>query len=362
MADYTYIFGSMRPERIIAEIPLYGTYCDNELNVGGRADGTFNLDQTGKRNQDLIDATIPGRCWEVILRDGQPIWSGFVWSRVYQSQSKSVQLFSQSWEKYPSFQRCLTNTNMTADQRVVFCNLWTQMMTETTGRDVNIIVPNVSLFSPAVVTKTVTTLATDNKFYNEIMSELADSSDGFDWTIDTILDGTNFRKSLRIGYPKLGQSTGALTFDYPGSITNYYATESMSEAGTNVLTLGTGAGSNQIAFETTNNDLIAAGFPRWDKVVSRKDIDNSVNLATFAIAEGFRRLPPALTVKPTLKGDRSPQFGEFGLGDLATVAIKDARYPSGRYVKSRIVKWTLNPSSSTNTEEYTLLFENDEEG
>jgi hypothetical protein len=69
-----------------------------------------------------------------------------------------------------------------------------------------------------------------------------------------------------------------------------------------------------------------------------------------------------LTIKPTLKGDKSPEFGSFGLGDACTVSITDARFPDGLTFTGRIVKWTLNPSTSQSTEQYTVLFAGDEEG
>jgi hypothetical protein len=47
MTEYKYVFGSLRDERVIAEIPLSGTYMDLELNAGGRFDGTFWLDTLG---------------------------------------------------------------------------------------------------------------------------------------------------------------------------------------------------------------------------------------------------------------------------------------------------------------------------
>lgn len=364
MTDYNYIFGSLRSEKVIAEIPLFGTYMDLELNVGGRFDGSFSLDMTGYSNQVLLDATTPGATWVVVERNGIPIWSGYVWSRTYQSQAKNMQLYAESFEKYPTRQRIVSDVDIFGfDQRNAFRQLWTHMMS-VPGRDVNVRVPDA--FSPGVIGKNVEVLAVDYKFYAEVMSAIADSADGFDWYIETTHDPYQpwlYARTLKIGYPVLGTTRDApVIFDYPGSILNYYATESMANAGTNVLTLGSGEGSAALVYETNQSVQVDSGFPRWDVVVSRKDIDSQQQLNTYGQAEGAARKPPMLVVKPSMKGSLTPEFGSFALGDSATVAIVDSRFPTGYNFQSRIVKWSLRPQSADNTEEYAVLFENDDEG
>jgi len=357
MTSYRYIFGSLRTESIIAEIPLFGTYMDLELNVGGRFDGSFQLDQTGIDNQTLIDATIPGRCFVAVERDNAPVWVGFIWSRTYQSQSKTFQLYAQSFEKYPQSELLRSSYNNTADQLEVFKDLWTTMQA-VEGRNMNINVPAVA---PATVAKTITGEPEDFKYYGELMSSLSDTSDGFDWTIDVAKSGSFYIKTIRLGYPTLGTTVGALTFEYPGSVLNYYATESMSVAGTHVYTLGTGEGSTMISSEYVNQDLIDAGWPRWDVTASRKDIENQDNLDSFAIQEGLIRRAPMMILKPTMKGDKVPTFGSFGLGDACKLIIKDPRFPTGKTFQTRITKWSLQPQSDQNTDEFSLIFAGDEE-
>lgn len=357
MTDYNYIFGSLRTERILAEIPLSGTYMDLELNVGGRLDGSFQLDLSGYRNQTLMDATIPGRCWVVCERKGVPIWCGYVWSRVYQSQAKSVQLYAQSFEYYPSHQLVRTSIAQTGDQLALFQFLWNDMQSDPT-RNMNVTVPTAV---PAIITqKTIAALPTDFKYYSEIMSSIADSADGFDWTIDLAKSGGQYFKTLRYGFPDLGSPDPArLIFEYPGNILNYYATESMVDAGTNVFTLGAGEGTAMIYSEVVHQNLLDTGSPRWDVTSSRKDISNQPNLNSFAQQEAAIRKAPMLTLKPSLKGDLIPEFGSFGLGDACTVVIQDPRFPLGINYQTRITKWTLQPPTATNTEEYSVFFDGD---
>lgn len=359
--EYRYIFGTLGTERVIAEIPLFGTYMDLELNVGGRFDGTFNLDQTGKRNQDLIDATIPGRCFVIVERNGIPIWGGFVWSRTYQSQAKTVQLFAQHFMQYPNYQLIREDFNRFGqDQQQAFLDLWFHMQ-RVPGRNINV---NPPAIPPALaLTKFVDVLATDFKYYGEIMSSLADADNGFDWVIDIAKYNDGYIKTLRTGYPFLGQpDPSRMIFEYPGSILNYYATEAMTDAGTNVFTLGSGEGDTMLFYEAIAQDLLDAGFPRWDVTAPHKDIDLQPRIEAIGRQEGTIRRPPKMVIKPELKANIVPEFGSFGLGDAATVVIRDPRFPVEKDFQTRIVKWMLNPESSENVDEFKLIFAGDEEG
>jgi hypothetical protein len=359
VTDYRYVFGTMITETIIAEIPLYGTYMDLEMNVGGRFDGSFQLDQTGLDNATLLAATVPGKTWVCCERNGKPIWIGYVWSRTYQSQSKSVQLYAQSFEYYPSHQLVLTDfENVDEEQLEIFRTLWADLQ-DVAGRNVNIIVPDGP--EPLLNPKSVSVLASDHKYYSEVMSSIADGENGFDWTIDVTKSGSNYIKSLRYGWPTLGAIDSTLnSFEYPGSILNYYATESMADSGTNVFTFGAGEGSDMLVSETIHQDLLDGGSPRWDFTVSAKDIDSQSQLDDIGAAEASIARPPRLVFKPTIKSDRVPEFSSFGLGDAAGLHIEDPRFPGGQTFATRIVKWALQPQSSDNTDEFELVFAGDE--
>src|SRR5689334_11836657 len=138
MTDYRYVFGTMGAEQVIEEIACYGVTMDMQMNKGGQWQGTFQLDQTGKQNADLLAATIPGRCWVAVERNGIAIWLGFIWSRVYSAQSKSVQMFALSFEQYPK-QRLIPQdlTYAAVEQRNIFADLWRLMQLDPGNSKVN---------------------------------------------------------------------------------------------------------------------------------------------------------------------------------------------------------------------------------
>lgn len=361
MTNYRYVFSSLRNEQVIEEIPLYGVFMDMELNVGGQFNGTFNLDQTGKMNSALLDATLPGKTFVTVERNDIVVWAGIVWSRVYQSQSKSMQLFAQSFESYPQYQIIENDLAYVDDTRNIFIQLWSNMQS-TAARNLNIEVP--PLFSPPASSNFVEVRAIDYKFYSEIMDSLADAADGFDWYIGVSKDSQYYRKKLVVGNPNLGvgPSDYMTVFEYPGSIINYYCTESMAESATDLFLFGSGEGSSIFSNRVENTTMLNQGWPRYDKDVSFKDI--SVNSNTFielSAQEAVNRTPPMQVLKVTVKSNKDPVFGSWNLGDTVKVVIKDARFPDGFQQNTRIVKWELRPQSSDNSEEASLIFQGDQD-
>lgn len=367
MATYRYVFLTLRDEQVVQEIDLYGVYIKRLLNDPGQFNGTFQFDQTGKDNADLVAATTPGRCWLVVERNDVPIWCGIVWSRTFQSQSKSCQIYAWGFEAFPRKQKIDVDINWTGTANTqMFCDLWT-LMQSSTGRNMNIIIPS----SGAGPMHDLTVLASDNNYFNDPMDALANATDGFDWTIDIVRnnDGT-YTKSLRVGYPSLGASGNSpdlTTFEYPGTILNYYSSESMADAGTYVYTLGAGEGSTMPTGLYVHQDLIDSGWPRWDVDASYKEISDQLLINKIAVQEGLVRKPPMPTYSLTVKGDLEPQFGSYQVGDACQLVITDARYPSpgnsvaGLTIPSVVLGWELTPASADSVEEVNVIIPGDTE-
>lgn len=366
MSHYRYIFLSLRDDQVIEEINLFGTYGQRQIGSPGQFNGSFTFDQTGKKNIDLVAATTPGKTWLVVERNDVPVWWGIVWSRTYQSQAKECQLFAWGFEAYPQRQRVLADFIRTAQPSAqIFCDLWTDMQS-IAGRNLNINIPTANFGT----TNSLTVLASDRAYYNDAMDSLANGTTGFDWTIDLNknADGT-YNKSLRVGFPTMGVSQGdpnVWVFEYPGNILNYYETESMTDAGTNVFVLGAGEGSDMVVSETSQQAMIDQGWPRWDVDASYKDVSSQTLLDQLAQQQKVIRKPPMPSFKATLKGDLDPVFGSYNLGDACQLVITDGRNPSsdggntpGISVPTTIIGFEIRPQDSQGTEEVNLILPGD---
>lgn len=361
MTDYTYTFLSLDNNQVIEEIPMFGVFAQRILCSPGQFNGTYNLDQTGKQNADLVAATIPGRTWMVMEREGVPVWWGLVWSRNYQSQAKSMQIFCWGFEAYPTRQLILTDFVRTgANQLQTFIDLWNNMQSSKPGRNLNIIIPSSPIAS---VNKDVSILATDYKYYHDAMNSLANAADGFDWTIQVDKIGGGYQKKLILGYPVLGatNSPSTVTFEYPGNILNYYETESLANAGTHTFGFGAGEGKSQLVSVFGYEDMVnLEGWPRWDIEVSMKDITNQTVLDSLTKQEAIKRKPPYNVYTATMKGDLDPIFGSYALGDACRMSIKDPKHPITYQIDTRIVGFELTPQSASSTEEVKLILPGDD--
>jgi hypothetical protein len=365
VANYKYIFMTLIADQVIEEIDMFGANAIRQLSSPGQFNGSFVFDQTGKLNIDLVAATTPGRTWMVMEREGVPVWWGIIWSRTYQSQAKECQIFAWGFEAYPQRQKMVTDfTRVNEPNAQIFTELWVDMQS-VAGRNLGIDIPTVTYGTTA----SLSVLSTDEKYYSDAMDSLANGTTGFDWTIDVTknMDGS-YNKSLRVGYPTLGidhSDPGAYVFEYPGNIMNYYQTESMADAGTNVFTLGAGEGSDMLVVQTTQKTMIDQGWPRWDVDAAYKDIADPALLTSIANQQKIMRKPPMPAYVVTLKGDQDPVFGSYNVGDASTLCITDARNPSpdgntaGLEVPTTVLGYQINPSNSQGVEQIDLILPGD---
>lgn len=353
-----YLFTNLLTGEVIDEIPVGSVEMSNKLNGFGVLRGVFSLDMSGKKNADVLAASIPGKCGLIVERQGQPIWDGVIWSRWYQSQAKSVQFTARTLEGLWDKLYLRTDINYTSyEQRNIFREIINNLQL-VAPTNLRVSVP--SAFPDAVL-RSVNVLATEYKTYLAVISSMADGASGFDWTISTNKNGVVYERKLLIGYPTLGATGDGLTFDYPGNVTNYYASESVDSAGTHMFVFGAGEGSDMVVGTAVQQDLIDSNWPRLDVGISRKDISNSSQISSLASQLGYQRRPPMLVAKLFVKEDQDPVFGSYGLGDLATISIVDPRFPKpGKQIQARMVAYNYRPTSDSSVGEVELVFEGDD--
>lgn len=354
-----YVFGDLKTGEIIQEIPMFGVTITDLLNRYGELGGSYQLDMTGKRNDELVAASIPGRCYVVVELDEKAVWGGIVWTRTYQATSKTLQLYCKSFEAYPNERFIRTSINYNnVDQATIFLNLWQQMQSVTHG-SLSVELPS---NIPTGITKSLVVEPEDYKTYGQVISSLADGANGFDWQIDVVRAGNAYRRILRMGYPTLGVpvTDSIYVLEYPGAVINYWATERISSAGTHVDVLGAGDGKKMITGRYIHNDLLASGWVEFDVDVPYKDVTSQSILDDLTLTEGLNRRPPATVIKAEVKIDLDPVFGSYNLGDFMKIVIDDPRYDKFGLTK-RLIGWDLRPPGDEEVGRAILTFEGDEE-
>lgn len=367
MADVRYIFGDALSGKIIAEVDCQGVSINESLS-GGDWRGTFHLDRAGQSNDVLMSATVPGRCFVVTEREGTIIGDHLLWTRTYQSQAKSAQLYGRSWKNYPGHRLITVNRGYTdVDQLTIFRDLYLLMQSDPNSPPLTI----PATFGTSGVLRTVEILGSELKSYEQVFESIADGDDGFDWVVDTVRVGGIYERRLRVGYPTIGATNPYSTiFEYQaptegvddggGNILNYWSNESMGNTGTHLYAIGSGEGDSMLIESWEHTYLIQGGFPRFDVTTSHKDITDSALLAAIARADAAVLKAGGSTLTLQLKADKQPVFGGYGLGDMARVEIRDPRFPTGFLKNTRILGWKYTPSNSDGVEEVQLVTEGDD--
>lgn len=413
MAHYRYLFGHYQDAMVEVEIPMFGVYITDRLNAVGYMQASFQLDQTGKDNQVLIDSTTPGKCFIVVMRDDKAVWGGFITSRTYQAQSKSFQIYAKTFEGYidlrlmpvalvtdgsvlPSSSQHVASD---LDQAYLFFSLMYFFLRNNGennyGVDAGPLFPlylepflgatdlevSAWLTSATGVTKSFSVARYEYKTVRQVMDELANADDGFDWKIvpklvvgyestDPDEDFTGpvtaiqVHKFLQFGYPYFGygMSHDGIIFEYPGSILNYYRTDNLAGTGTTTVGMGAGSGESMLIKEVGRPDLVTAdgGFYPIDVTVPLKHITEQSNLNSRTMQEASKRKPPKYQYAVNIRPDIGPDFNTYELGSPVTLKITDALHPNGTSVPVRINEYTLRPpSEESGAEEISFGFAGD---
>jgi hypothetical protein len=354
-SEVRYIFGNALTGEVIDEIPLTGVTISEGLD-SGTFQGTFGLNMTGRQNDDLYGATLPGKCFVVAERNGQPVWGGLVWSRTYQSQAESVQVYAKTFGEYTS-KRIIDHdlTYLSTDPRNIFRLIWLDMQSDPYNIDIDVPGPFLTLS-----TMDYSVQGSELKTYRSVFDELSQSDVGFEWRVVWTRVLGSYVRTLQVGTPFLGLGLGDWNpvFEYPGNILNFWRNDTIASSGTNIFGIGSGEGDAMPIVEVTHGDLQALGWPRLDATVSRKDMSDTNLLEAYTRSQAQILKAPSGIYTVQMKADRSPEFGEWGIGDYC---ILNLRSGIGKIkYNPRIIHYDYTPPEADNAEEVSVTFEGDD--
>lgn len=381
-AIYTYLAQDLRSGVILNELPLHGVNFDRQLNKAGNMQGSSSLDNQRLNNDDLLEATTPGKTALYIYREDKIVWGGIIWSRWYQSQGKALQFSAQTWESY-AYRRIFrgdgsTKVTLTMPQCQIIQTLWTDLQWADPRGNINVY--GATSFPANDITRTYVFDPYSFATYGSTIDDITDNyDDSCEFYIDTYEDGFgNPVKQLVFGYPRLGNIVDFtdLVLDYPGNILNYYYTENVSDAANRAFATGDADGTVTIqpvpgpadpgdstaviwgvAENTTSTD---AGYPLLDSTTSHSGVLDQATINSHAASDLASK--PVPTISHTFEIDpvADPVFGTYGLGDDARVQIQDPRFPDGLEQVVRVVGWNVQPGESDATEAVSLVLQEDD--
>lgn len=360
-ATYRYIFADLLTNTVLMELPLQGVTFGRILNGPGDFQGTFHLNSGTYSNQDILDATAPGRTAYYIERNGGLICGGVIWSRTYQEQSWSLQMTGQTFESFlyrEDIRHSLIYFN--TDQRNILIDLINKMQLYP-YRNIGIITP--SNFSPNHVVRTVTFNDYEVWDFGKAVEYMVQFDQGFDYTIDVAYDTNGNPSKILNTNDVLGTpaATTQLAFDFPGNIKNFWVPENGAKGVTTISGVGAGEGSAMIRDVQTYQQLLDAGYPELVGIYTNKDV-SILNTLANQIKATLNQLRVPVSVNTYELNPTIPPFlGDYQLGDYARFHLESPRYPAGADFSARVIGWTVTPPSSETTEQVKLIIANEDD-
>jgi hypothetical protein len=364
---YRYEFRDLLTNEKLDVLPLYGvnmnwTLATKGNNTYGDFTGTYKSDIYRRATADILGATQPGRTALWCYRDGNPIWSGILWSRTYSSQAGGTyQLYAQAMDSYAERFIFTANTAWTADARNILQFVWGEMVLRGPEWNIKLGMPGNFIINLTPITKTIT--GNEQVVGGSVIKEMIDL--GAEYRLGYSLDA-NARPTTRLEIGRWDGAGGALPvgtppgysaaeLTYPGSISNYWVTDSAAKGGTNLYAIGKGTGVSTPRGSVANSLLIAGGYPGLGLKLNFRDAETQALLDDHLNkAIPYYNVP---IVSPSLKLSSTAKdvFGTFFPGDFIYTVINDPfRYDAVSKTHYRVVSMSLSPNGGDEEMDFTI--------
>jgi hypothetical protein len=123
MADstvtYRYFVTNIVTNEVIAELPLTGVSYEKAVKDAGSFSGTLSLSQETE-GIDVYNATMPGKNAIYVLRNGECVWGGPIWSRSYDVVSKSISINANEFTSYYQHRKIWKTWDLSHNGTVVY--------------------------------------------------------------------------------------------------------------------------------------------------------------------------------------------------------------------------------------------------
>ena len=99
VAEYRYFTTDLVSNQILAEIPFKGVSYERAIKGAGKFQGSIPVIPNTK-GMDLYNSTMPGKTGLYIMRNGEVVWGGIIWSRSYDVISRNMQVNGSEFTSY----------------------------------------------------------------------------------------------------------------------------------------------------------------------------------------------------------------------------------------------------------------------
>lgn len=294
MVDATYqvVHADPRTGYIRSVLPVSSISYTDTLNEAGSASFTLPLYALEADSRDLS----PFASALAILRDGEPVWGGLLWTATADLSAQSLTLSASGWHSYYKGVPFVNGFTATADQGTLLAD-WIDSANRAGG-----IATDTSYITTTGRRRSRQWTRYEFKTVGEAIEELADEDGGFSFRYRTVwLD-----RGTRIGHQFLKYSTGgaldpwSLIHGVDCNVTQVAYDGSQIATHTHAVGADPGNGENLLGHGI--NESLLAGVPTKHVVQSFNDVKNTPTLFEKSAAlVTIGRSPiaiPSLTLYP----------------------------------------------------------------
>lgn len=339
---YSYYLTDLRNNDIVGELDLVGvTYSSNLSGIGefsgsisiNRDTLSFQVEQGGDSGPNveadrtyptfnIREVTTPGRFGLYIMRNGVPVWGGFIWTRRYDSGDNggTLTLSGKTFESY-FYHRFQRQTMYWAETDQLDIARW---LVTSNGSAAALSIEVDTATSPRYRERTM--FGYEFKTTGEELEQLANLIDGFDWNVIVGLDSDQKpTRKLTFYYPEAGvrRDKTTLQFEYPGVIKNFTMTDDAESGGNYIWAIGAGEGSEMLFESASDYGQLSAGWPVLEASRSHKSVLKPSTLRDHANKALSKLNTPTSVFTVEIRGDLDPVFGTYNLGDWAKFRFRD---------------------------------------
>jgi len=379
MAKYTYRFADLLTDNDLAELELTGVSFDRRIIQPGQF--SANLSVTDSLTAAAVRSIVPTKTVCHVYRD-EELWGSYIiWQKQSSTPNRGAVQFTFQGSSLESYlYRRIIDTDIVfshVDQidiaKTLIQNMQLGISPFNSAADLNI----TTQAGNSGVVRDRTYYLSDGTSVGQRLEELSDVDDGFEYMIDTYVNPSTAQRERiwKWGYPQLGQTEIAWSFEQPGNITNLTITEDGSDSATAFWARGDAVSDDS----TTDSralitptpvlatEFLSRGYPQIDAVADYSSVTDLTTLQGYATwwAEnrGGVTLIPEIEVRPN--NEDFQIISPSRLGDFANISVVNVYYPlnddgspsySGHF---RIVGIQVSPGERGSQETMKLVIAQD---
>jgi len=358
MSDYRYVTtqlyvsGSANP--VIGELPFTGVNFTTQLSSIGTFTGEILASGIDPTVLNLDTATTPGKVGLYVFKGNNPVWSGVIWNREWDSSTQLLKITAQEMTSYYQHRRITGFTGSSyynanaggtgvgglvytsQDPITIITDIFTGATNATHG---NIgITKTGSTSSGGSVTRTYYDF--EKKSVYQAWKDLSTSSTFFDFKIYPYVSAGLISNYLQIGSPTLGAtydatSPSSTNLQFPGNVQSYNFVEDGTRVANRLFGIGYGANQNRIIASYYDADKIAGSgtWPLLEDSVNFVDVISTNLLDPITQGKLAAVSNPPTTIQVVIPSYQDPIYnintaGYYNLGDQVKLTITDDRFPT----------------------------------